>query len=870
MNNQFEGTSDADKWEKYITALEALGTYGCLGITDYFSVDGFKKAREFKMAGRMSDISFLLPNIELRIVPVTGSEKAINMHLLVDPKIADDLDDLLFSNLHFVYQGNQYKATRTGIVGLGRAFANDSTLDQDSAYIKGIEQFKIEVSQLRNCLSAHPLLSKHSLVAVANSSNDGNSGIQDSGLAALRQEIYRLSHCIFSGNPNDRAYFLGLRADNAEQVRATYGSTKPCIHGCDAHDLLKIGKPDFGRHTWIKADTTFEGLRQICHQPGERVHIGPFPPPDPVHRIRRIDINLPSSTTTRWNEVDSPFCLRGSSSILFASGLTCIIGGRGAGKSTLLNVVHEALAPGENEYFKNQRPRVDGAAIHLADLVKAEFLGNQAGLEFISQNQVEEFALDPSRLTKAIFARLPDNGSLESSLAAVAERRETLSKLAKLVLDKARHEGQVRTKKEAREALHTLLASFNDPEYTATSNALRDATQISKQLSLSRARLAEALNAMETVASRIPQASESDDRSAQALSKFLSAVRSAIAEAKTTVDVKKPMIEEVTASAEADALRKKLEVFLSSRGYSAENLNDVAAASTRIADLSAEIDDSERLLASIAREIAKGQADSSPREAFEAILATHLEELNGIFADVHSDVKRIEIRYRFDREAANETLISLVGDDVERVLGKRLRSDHIEMELQKGGDFLLGDAVTLLEVIRASATQTAATLDAYFSENGCLEAFTHLRSRIALDVVSYMRLDILYDGNTLARSSFGQRCSAVLVVLLSLGNTPIMIDEPEAHLDSSIIANYLVDLVKTVKKRRQVIFATHNANFVINGDAELIHVVEMDNGQLSTILPITIEDMEARPLLLALEGGERAFMQREGRYALSD
>jgi len=56
-----------------------------------------------------------------------------------------------------------------------------------------------------------------------------------------------------------------------------------------------------------------------------------------------------------------------------------------------------------------------------------------------------------------------------------------------------------------------------------------------------------------------------------------------------------------------------------------------------------------------------------------------------------------------------------------------------------------------------------------------------------------------------------------------LGNTPLVIDEPEAHLDSSLIAKDLVELVKNVKINRQLIFATHNANFVINGDAELIH-----------------------------------------------
>jgi len=102
----------------------------------------------------------------------------------------------------------------------------------------------------------------------------------------------------------------------------------------------------------------------------------------------------------------------------------------------------------------------------------------------------------------------------------------------------------------------------------------------------------------------------------------------------------------------------------------------------------------------------------------------------------------------------------------------------------------------------------------------------------------------------------------------SIANTPIVIDEPEAHLDSALIANYLVELVKTAKLNRQIIFATHNANFVINGDAELIHVLSMGDDKLSKIQGITIEDLDHRAQLLALEGGREAFQKREHRYGI--
>jgi predicted ATP-dependent endonuclease of OLD family len=96
------------------------------------------------------------------------------------------------------------------------------------------------------------------------------------------------------------------------------------------------------------------------------------------------------------------------------------------------------------------------------------------------------------------------------------------------------------------------------------------------------------------------------------------------------------------------------------------------------------------------------------------------------------------------------------------------------------------------------------------------------------------------------------------------GMKPLLIDEPEAHLDNRLIAEYLVNLIKEKKSERQIIFATHNANFVINGDAELIHILEIPKNSLFTrIESTTIENLKYRSSLMKLEGGEEAFRRRD-------
>jgi predicted ATP-dependent endonuclease of OLD family len=100
-----------------------------------------------------------------------------------------------------------------------------------------------------------------------------------------------------------------------------------------------------------------------------------------------------------------------------------------------------------------------------------------------------------------------------------------------------------------------------------------------------------------------------------------------------------------------------------------------------------------------------------------------------------------------------------------------------------------------------------------------------------------------------------------------LGNNPIIIDEPEAHLDSLLISNYLVEVIKDRKRSRQIVFATHNANFVVNGDAELIHILSIDETSQSTMIKsTTIENQETRETLIGLEGGFEAFKKRENKY----
>lgn len=337
LNNQFEGGTVDEKWEKYLIKLESICDVAVLGVTDYFSIDGYVKLKEYKGKGRIPKIELLIPNVELRLLPVTDAEYPINLHLLFAPGIVDKLDSQFFQNLEFQYGGSTYKATRADLVRLGRDFKNDQTVSEHVAYADGVNQFKITVKQLRDVLEKNRDLERNCLIAVANSSQDGNSGIQKNSLAATRRDIYRFSHIIFSGNPKDALYFIGRGKDSPEIIKQDYGSLKPCVIGSDAHDLTAVCNPSNGRFTWVKADPTFEGLCQVVNEPAERVVVGAFP-----FKLKQVHDNKTKYLKNITLERKSDALIEEvwfSNSIPINPGLVAIIGNKGKGKSALVDIV---------------------------------------------------------------------------------------------------------------------------------------------------------------------------------------------------------------------------------------------------------------------------------------------------------------------------------------------------------------------------------------------------------------------------------------------------------------------------------------------------------------------------------------------------
>ena len=135
-----------------------------------------------------------------------------------------------------------------------------------------------------------------------------------------------------------------------------------------------------------------------------------------------------------------------------------------------------------------------------------------------------------------------------------------------------------------------------------------------------------------------------------------------------------------------------------------------------------------------------------------------------------------------------------------------------------------------------------------------------------------VRIEVREDGAARNRHfsdlSTGQQRSVLLsLILCADGDAPLVLDQPEDHLDAPYISGALVGHLEAVKERRQVIIATHSPNLTVLGDAELVIPMYADAGHGTPLDPGAVDRPETTSRVCELlEGGVDAFRRRGERY----
>jgi len=884
LNDQFTS------WDDYLAALEAADpAVAVLGIADYLGLRGYKRVLEERASGRLPRIALVIPNVEFRLTPVTKAGKAINLHVLVSPDDADHVSRIesALGALTIERAGDRIPCTDAGLRRLGALSKPEVASDAEAAYREGVNQFKVAFDVFQQWWNEQPWLRKNGLIAVANSSFDGVSGLQeDSGLKELRAEIYRLAAVVFSGRPADREFFLGKSHGDPG-----IGLPKPCLHGSDAHDIAHLLKPAEDRYCWIKADPTFEGLRQTLYEPEDRVFIGVSPPGSvAANTLDMLTIHDPNG----WFETQA---------VPLNSGLTAVIGLKGSGKTALTDLV--AFAGGadpdpESSFLRRASNHLHGLQVDLAwgdgstDTAKLPDRPwqEQPRVKYLSQQFVERMCGSGElseelreEVEAVIFGHIPEDQLMGATsfselrdlrTSSLSERRveigEEIARLsqtiAELDLRKQGLDAKRRRQAELKRSIEGLVKSRP---------VLKDKAAEANVKLLESARLAHG-GLVEQVSQRRRMRQTLEDLRRSLIGKSQE-VRSYWDDLKTRLLAAGIAEEEVTALAprmpsdltafdsRGKALDAEIVALTGEAGRAAtpgQEPKTVEAWLVRIKELEAatKLDEQQkkRLLQLLAQEDASKKELVQVDAEIDWILnkypierAAVRDRRENLYLDFfallreESDLLRElygPLRESLDTQGEHERRLELVCQ-VRADVGKWLERGEELFDLRRQGPLSAG---ALQEAVRTKL------LPAWLSckPDEISEAFkgvlnlikesevqaTHLRAgHTLLDVAKWLfsvqhitiAYGIQYDGRDLRLLSPGSKGIVLLILYLSadrIDRRPLIVDQPDENLDNQSVYEILRGYFRAAKSRRQVVIITHNPNLVVNTDAEEVVVAE--------------------------------------------
>ncbi|GAA7156987.1 PHP-associated domain-containing protein [Helicobacter pylori] len=810
----------------------------CIGLTNYFKFN----EKEFELKEKIEKRGIkVFYNLEVRLDYQNKEDQCLDFHIIFSDKVTQQEIDNFLRNADANVGGTEKKL---------------ADLEKDD-FDKAVVNF----DQLLECLEKESLKLRGKYLLGFLSRGHGSSR-SSSNYEKIVKKVHFLIH---SSNKQEN-----LKKDREYWLKYN----KPLIQSSDAHEEKQIGK----KYTWIKAEKTFEGLKQIIYEPETRVSIGEEKPQDPLYKIDSVGLNFDEEVKTTNEQDDTPFCYAGFNETLFFSpNFTCVIGGRGSGKSTLLQLIASAIK--NKSFVKGLKHETIQKYIEIQPDIDI-----MDSVEYLAQNEVEEFATNVSKFTEAIFNRIDSksSGKPKELEKQITKGIEKFDEQIAYWQEKNKLEEQLKESEKIRKKYQSIVDAFTDKDYLDKKAKLQAKYQSLIDLKQSKEGFWTFIKELKRV---VNFDSKENMEEKNNYDKVYNQLKQDICKKIEEIDTNRENgyfnseDEKIrTLGAEHEALSQEIREFLKEKGVSDENIGDIRNANDHLAKIKMDINDLKHEIKENANKIENfsyGDIDKNIEE-FKDQINEKLSKINSAFEEIsknHKEVKPITIEYRL-----NEDIFEEVFEDFDKLVDKgfntqrhqsKIKEYLKEIELKNVTGMQHAEFIEKLDSrIENKKAAFYETMKDIFDREIHFQIYRLLILKHLRNVEKYKIFEVRYDKRVLNKTSFGQKCTAVLVVLLSLGNNPIIIDEPEAHLDSTLIANYLVTLIKKQKQKRQIIFATHNANFVLNADAELIIQLKNENNKI-VAQSFMIESDAYRDDLLKLEGGEEAFKNRERKYGIT-
>jgi predicted ATPase len=661
------------------------------------------------------------------------------------------------------------------------------------------------------------------------------------------------------------------------------------IHGFDSLDTYeydkkgtKLSPKKYHCYTWIKADPTFNGLKQIFYEPIERVEISKSKPED------KSGYRVIESVTIEHNDFQNEI-------LYFNENLNSIIGGRSSGKSLLLGAIAKKL---DTETLVKENIDYEKYVVSVSENLTINWkdgqIDNNREIEYFPQNHMYSLANEGNKIDNLIDSIIRQDESKNNILNdynsfcnnKFTEIANKIIKIFQIIenIKKSKFELKLRGDEEG---IKLEINKLNEELKILKSESALTESEIDQfnKLKTKRDILISEVKFHDIEISKI---------SSLRLKLFFSDIEFELANlSKETreilLDEYKNILKEYQEKWE-QSTNKLLEKI---QGLKKEKISEISKIENDI--------------------VYQKGVTALRNNSFFLRLQKNLEHQNEKLSEIKNIKNEIEeLKFQFD-ELKRNTLklhkqyfdeIEIIKDSLSEKRNKlkinatskinfesffQLINRSINQQISKNQKYLspeINNEEKYFEILET-------LFDEVLSENIILKGGYKLQQLCyELMTTNFFEIayDIEYENDNFIQMSEGKKSFVVMMLLLDFSkkDCPILIDQPEDDLDNRAIYNDLVKYLKEKKKERQILLVTHNPNIVVGADSELVIVANqhgkdtpndkntkfqyisgsLENSHLNNIEgKIILESQGIKEHVCEiLEGGNAAFKKRELKY----
>lgn len=661
---------------------------------------------------------------------------------------------------------------------------------------------------------------------------------------------------------------------------------KPMVIGSDNHDARNYSPVN---KLWIKADVTFNGLKQIIYEPEERVCISDTKPEckPAYYVIDKVVLD------------DAEFS---NEPIYFNDKLTCIIGGKSTGKSILLHNMAKAI---DEKQVQEKESIVNTSTKELSNTLVYWSDGENDGdrriiyipqsyLNCLSDKQEVTTEID-NMIQSVILNNENAKTAFDNMLLAIKEKRSELNvKILNLLDihkeiieldnekkelgDRSGIEKEIKKLQEQKDVLSKDL-DISDEDIQKYETALTESSNRFKQITQVTDEMLSLANIRDIA---IPASINQDNFSAETLRK-IDEIKTQIIDAANKQWTTE---RECLVNGLLDG-QKKLQ-------------NEKAVFDAIVKDLQPKIQDN-KAIAEFATKILEEKDKLAAFITLDEKLKTKKSEEQALIFEIYSIPLQIkELRNEYANVINSEEAFK--GHEIEFKVEVPFRKEEFLKTLET--DF----------VIRSVKFKNTIKMDSFAEEDYTAEKLKEIIEKLLSGVLEIkvghniesilrdinddwynIKYKVVMDNDNIDVMSPGKKALVLLKLLIDLAESkcPILIDQPEDDLDNRSVFDELIPFIRCKKKERQIIVVTHNANVVLGADAEEIIIanqtgsksenkekrfeyrsgaIENDNPVFDTDGNVEVGILNSKGIQQhicdILEGGEIAFEKRKNKYRI--